>query len=214
MLRLKLLYRFLPVVIILVALIFAGSVSFILANNQGDNKKSIRENVKGISQVAVVPPQTPQATPNVVKAISETPIPSPIKTPAPISSPATQTVNNTSIPNQQLTPTPTSSVIPTPQINKINVSINGSTTFTIGVNEESSQCDVLSNSLQDGKISSLNMKYDSNYNTYAVYQINGIGKENAVWWTYKVNGTSPSLGCSHVKAKNEDNVVWTYIGPN
>src|SRR3989344_15428 len=45
-------------------------------------------------------------------------------------------------------------------------------------------------------------------------QINGVGKGDSVWWTYKVNGKRPSAGCSQVKANNNDNVVWEYIGPN
>jgi hypothetical protein len=56
------------------------------------------------------------------------------------------------------------------------------------------------------------MRYNADYGTNAVYQINGIGKENAVWWGFKVNGQSPTQGCSYIKVNNGDNVLWEYAG--
>lgn len=125
-----------------------------------------------------------------------------------------------SSPKPSLTPSPTIQVTsqptPTPVIdtNQINVSINGHSTFIVSVNKTADQCDVLTKALQDGKITSLNMRYENAYKTYAVYQINGIGQETQVWWTYAVNGKNPPLGCSLVKTNNNDKVIWTYTGSN
>lgn len=152
----------------------------------------------------------------IEKSMHSFPKPSPAQTPIPsaILNPATKP-STSPIPTQQIsTPQPTSTPEPTPIIitNQVTVSINSLPNFTVSVNEGSNQCDVLSKSLEQGKIGSLNMKYDKNYETYAVYQINGIGKENSVWWVYTVNGKSPSKGCSHIKASNNDNVEWKYMG--
>ena len=203
MLKPKKVYQFLPFAIILLGLIFAGFVSFLLATKpeQTENK------VLGITQVAntVSPTIKPTSLPIKHKVkVNNTPFST--ITPSPIPDP----VFNAS------TPTPTVSSSPSfnPQMNQINVSINNSANFTISVTDGANQCEVLSKSLSEGKISSLNMKYDSRYNSYAVYQINGIGKETSVWWTFSVNGSNPPQGCSQVKANNNDNAVWTYIGPS
>jgi hypothetical protein len=82
----------------------------------------------------------------------------------------------------------------------------------VSIPDGANQCDVLSKALEQGKITQLNMRYDSNYKTYAVYQINGLGKENSIWWVYKVNGQSPNQGCSYIKANSGDNIEWRYIG--
>jgi len=95
---------------------------------------------------------------------------------------------------------------------KINVSITGISGFELSIAQGANHCDVLSTALSQGKISSLNMKYDENLKTYAIYQINGLGKENSVWWVYEVNGQSPSQGCSYIKVNNGDKIEWKYIG--
>lgn len=106
--------------------------------------------------------------------------------------------------------------IPTPAAQEsqyqVSLSINGQASFSVEVPKGSNQCDVLPKALDQGKISSLNMRYDSNYGTYAVYQINEIGSKNSVWWVYKVNGQSPSQGCSYIKVNNNDNIEWKYVG--
>ena len=80
-------------------------------------------------------------------------------------------------------PTPTN-IPPTsaPQGLKVLLSINGSSVGTIDLSAGANQCDVLSQALSQGKIQSLNMRYNNDMGTNAVYQINGVGKENAVWW--------------------------------
>ncbi len=109
---------------------------------------------------------------------------------------------------------PTSTPTTTPQIQKlaILVSIDGGSEFPLSIEEGKNQCDVLSQALSKGKISSLNMQYNSAFGSNAVYQINGLGQEGQVWWTYSVNGQNPPLGCSHITVHNNDNVRWTYIG--
>ncbi len=94
----------------------------------------------------------------------------------------------------------------------VTLSINGSSVGAVSLDEGSNQCNVLSNAKDQGKISSLDMRYISSLGTNGVYKINGIGKDNAIWWVYKVNGASPSQGCSLVKANNNDNVDWEYVG--
>ena len=105
-------------------------------------------------------------------------------------------------------PPPTSA----PQGLKVSLSINGSSVGLIDVSKNANQCDVLSQALSQGKIQSLNMKYNNDMGTNAVYQINGIGKENTVWWIFKINGQSPSQGCSYIKVNDGDNTEWNYLG--
>ena len=110
------------------------------------------------------------------------------------------------------TPTATNYPLPTTTSLAVSLSIFGSSVGSFDIPQGSDQCDVLTQALSQGKIQSLNMRYNSDYGTNAVYQINGIGKENAVWWGFKVNGQSPSQGCSYIKVNNNDNVEWTYVG--
>lgn len=119
------------------------------------------------------------------------------------------------------TPAPQPTNIPSPakasategqQGLKVSLSIGGSLVGTVDLSNGANQCDVLSQALAQGKIQSLNMRYNNDMGTNAVYQINGIGKENAVWWGFKVNGQSPSQGCSYIKVNNGDNVLWEYVG--
>lgn len=129
--------------------------------------------------------------------------------------PTTQPVSQQTTTQQTAQPTQTPSATNTPapqQNNQVNLSINGSSVGSVTIASGANQCDVLSQALSQGKIQSLNMRYDNSLGTYGVYQINGTGKENAIWWTYKVNGQSPGQGCSYIKANNGDNVEWNYIG--
>lgn len=200
--RAKFVYYLPPLAVIFSLLFFAGSVSFTLAQS----------NVKN------TPPPTPK--PQILVSSptpSSTPIPTPkptatakvtaitIPTPAPVSTPAPSILPTANPSAENSTPAPAAKL-------SLELSVNGGSGFSMEVEEGSNQCDILSQALQQGKISQLNMKYDSNLNTYAVYQINGIGKENNVWWTYKVNGQSPNQGCSHIKANSGDYIEWNYMG--
>lgn len=118
----------------------------------------------------------------------------------------TQTIQITVV----VTPTPTQSG----QAEKasISVSIDGVSPFSITLEKGKNQCDVLQKALDEKKISNLLTKYDSSLGSTGVYVINGLGKENAVWWTYTVNGKSPTQGCDHIAANHGDSVGWKYIG--
>ncbi len=116
------------------------------------------------------------------------------------------------------TPAPQPTTIPTPrptdipQDLKVSLTIAGSSVGTVDMSQGANQCDVLNRALSEGKIQSLNMRYDNTMGTNAVYQINGVGKENSVWWAFKVNSTSPSQGCSYIKVKSGDSAEWDYLG--
>lgn len=207
MLKQKFIRGLLSFSIVFIGLLLAGIISYLLVESPELNKtESSKNSIQGISTIANTASSSPKptvaiATKSAVKILSYA---SPsqalyISTPIPIPS-AVQVAAQTPPPSQN------------PQTYQVNVSINDSSTFTISVSEGANHCDVLNKALTDGKISSLIMRYDTNFGTYAVYQINGIGKENSVWWTYTVNDQSPNQGCSFVKVKNNDNVHWKYIG--
>jgi len=169
-----------------------------LANTQQVNVKGVDNTVKP------EPKQQEIKTSKEVGAAKSNPTSTPIPTAT-----AQTTSDNYSQTNQISNPTPTPVDTSTSQV---NLSINGGSSFSVVVNKDANQCDVLSKALEQGKISILDMRYDKTYETYAVYQINGIGKENSVWWVYTVNGHSPSQGCSYIKANNDDKVEWKYVG--
>jgi hypothetical protein len=135
----------------------------------------------------------------------------PTATPSPTTS---ATGGNTSSSAITANPSPSPTAIPTtaPVLEQVFLSINGGTVLSIDVSSGANQCDVLNAALSQGKIQSLNMRYNQDMQTYAVYQIDGVGKESAVWWVYKVNNTSPSQGCSYVKAHTGDSIIWEYKG--
>lgn len=135
----------------------------------------------------------------------------------------TNTQQNAQNSNPTSTQTPTSSnqttqQTPPPTTNsnsttfEVFLKVNGTSVGNVNLPQGSNQCDVLNKALEQGKITSLNMKYDSNYGSYAVYQINKIGNLSSVWWVYKVNGQSPSKGCSYISANSADNIEWEYVG--
>lgn len=142
--------------------------------------------------------------------------------PSPSPKQSQQTQSSTQNTQQHQSPSPSTaagqSQQPTPTTNtsnqtfQITLKVNGSTAGDVNVPSGSNQCDVLTKALDQGKISSLNMKYDNNYGSYAVYQINGIGNPSSVWWGYKVNGQSPSKGCSYISANSGEVIEWDYAG--
>lgn len=195
--------------LILIALIILGIISGILAVNswQTDNRL---KNTQAVVEGAKLQIKSEEAeTSDKVEPTSSLTSTKSIPTPTPTSIPApSQSSSSTDQVSNSPTPTASSNT----SFEQVNLSINGSSSLTIAVNKVSNQCDVLSKALEQGKISSLNMRYDKTYETYAVYQINGIGKENSVWWVYTVNGQSPSQGCSYIKTNSGDNIEWKYIG--
>jgi len=185
-------------------LVTAAIVCFVIALSVfifGGEKSA---QVKGVARVAPTNALSPTEKPKDEIVASPTKIPTPTPTPA-------QTNNSTqSQSNSQVSTSPTSSQ--TQQKISANLSINGGLVGSVSVASGVNQCDLLSQALSQGKISSLNMKYDNSLGTYGVYQINGIGKENTVWWVYKINGNSPTQGCSYIKVNEGDSVEWEYKG--
>lgn len=207
--------------LILPILIGLGILFFILAlKSEPVKTKSFNTQVRPITQAdnKIDDSTKEQTTNNFVKSKSS-PSPAVTSTPKPTLSPIPTTQPS---PTNNYIVTPSSASAPSPYVNQVNVSItkddslliNGGSNFSIELSDGANQCDVLTKALQEGKINSLNMQYSDTYKTYAIYQINGIGKEGQVWWTYSVNGKNPPLGCSLVKVNNNDNIVWTYIGPS
>lgn len=103
-------------------------------------------------------------------------------------------------------------VISLPQDLRVLLSINGTPAGSVDMKNDQNQCDVLTQALSQKKIKSLDMRYNKDFKTSVVYQINGIGKKDSVWWGFKVNGKSPNQGCSNIKVKNGDNSEWSYLG--
>ena len=93
----------------------------------------------------------------------------------------------------------------------VALSVNGVAKGSVSLTQGSNHCNVLSAALNPGLISSLDMRYSSQYNTNAVYKINGQGDANNIWWTFRVNGASPPYGCSRLLVKNGDQVNWQYV---
>jgi len=171
--------------------------------------------------LAIYPTQKKETTSNGHVSgikVENSPMPSPTVFNSPSASVTTKI--SSPVPSVVVSPThepaasnpPTASPSPVNQQTQVNLSVNGGESFTVNVNLGDNQCAVLTKALEQEEISSLNMQYNSSLGSYAVYQINGIGKENSVWWTYTVNGTSPTQGCSYIKANNGDKVEWEYIG--
>ncbi len=107
------------------------------------------------------------------------------------------------------------SAAPTPASTSANatvsLSLNDNKRGNITLPSNSNQCNVLSKALNDGLISSLDMRYSAVYKTEAVYVIDGVGDGGAVWWAYEVNGKSPPYGCSNVPVRDGDAINWEYI---
>lgn len=220
----------LPFLIIVFGLIFAGSISFALARYE--RSQSNKDTSLGVQTREVPPTITPSISPSptvlpspssTVKASTATkklitaqltPSPSSQNIIAPTSE-ISVTGNKVTAPQSSLATNNQSTPSPTPIVQKLSITltVDESSSFSLSLDEGKNQCDALSQALQEGKISSLNMQFNSSFNSYAVYQINGLGQEGQVWWAYKVNDKSPPLGCSHIKVQNNDNVRWTYVGP-
>lgn len=183
------------------SLFFAGIalLSFVLYFTPQEKTKNIQQKVQGIKTTITQSPSSAQKVPRqtilVTKAQDSSDGEEEIKT---------QTIEITIA----ITPTPKSSSDKA----TIHVSIDGASSFSLELDKGKNQCEVLQQALQDNKISQLLMKYDNSLDSTGIYQINGIGKENAVWWTYEVNGKAPTSGCNHIAANHDDRVFWKYVG--
>jgi hypothetical protein len=104
-----------------------------------------------------------------------------------------------------------SAVASSPATVQVSLSINGSQKGSLVLSSTSNQCDVLTQALNIGLLSSLDMRYSAQYGSYAVYVIDGIGESDSVWWTYTVNGKSPPVGCGKMPVQAGDSINWQYV---
>jgi hypothetical protein len=196
-------------------LLTVASICFIIASSIFLFSGSGTSDVKGIAKKVILPIETIKPSPTKIKKntlLTQ-------EQPAVIRSSVSPTVSSpTSASNNQQNPTATNTPAPKGENNTaaatfhVALSINGASVGEVAITQDANQCDVLTKAKEQGRIDSLLMKYDNSLGTNGVYQINGIGRENAIWWIYKINGTSPTQGCSYVKAKDGDLVEWEYKG--
>lgn len=92
-----------------------------------------------------------------------------------------------------------------------SLSINGQHVGNLSVKDGTNHCDFLRQALNKGLINQLKLEYNSSFKSYGVYQINGQGDPNIVWWVYEVNEKSPPTGCSGRVVKNGDSINWKYL---
>lgn len=192
--------------VIFVGLLILSAVSFGLFLSSAPRSELSQKSEQKVLSAQITATPTPQPT-TVVPTKTRFVVPS--ATAIPTSAPLPKSDQSVATPTT-IPPT----AVPTVETMQVRVSINAASEFSLSIEKGKNQCDVLVKALQEGKISQLLMRYNDSLQSYGVYQINGIGKENQVWWTYKVNDQSPPVGCSHVEAKNNDAVSWTYIGPS
>lgn len=195
-------------------LLLTGSASLIISGQNFIDTPPEKEPVKNESVLNVqaklpslaeatatpFPPRLPAKKIKVTETVTLPP--STIAATTPLSAPIPPPANETNI-----TQLPTTG----PSLT-VGLSILGSQKMDVQLTPEANQCEVLSKALEQGKITSLDMRYDQTYKTYAVYKINGIGQENSVWWVYSVNGQEAPKGCSYIKANNGDEIEWKYLG--
>ena len=103
-------------------------------------------------------------------------------------------------------------IAPTPTPTTLSANDTKPTSQITPSSTPKNHCQVLEAALAQGKLSSLNLKFFPSLSSYAVYQINGLGDTNQVWWTYSVNGQQPPYGCSQVMVNQGDVIHWTYAG--
>lgn len=93
----------------------------------------------------------------------------------------------------------------------VDLNVNHQDKGRVVLQSGSNQCQVLSGALSQGVINNLDMRYSSQYNSEAVYVIDGQGDPGTVWWTYTVNGSPPPYGCSYMSVHNGDSINWQYV---
>lgn len=191
----------------IICFVIAIASPFVFVESQVPKKETTPAKTVSSKAEATV---TPSKTEEGVQTVQGTTSYNASATPAVSVQVTTNTTQQTAQPTATNVPQPTTA--PAKQTFQVSLKINGSSVGNVDMEEGNNQCDVLSRAKDQGKISQLLMKYDNNLGTNGVYQINGIGKDNAVWWVYKVNGASPTQGCSHIKANSGDTVEWEYKG--
>ena len=208
--------KILPLLIVLIGLTLTGAftygLSLVLPPLESSPVKSI-----SLSETDPTPTPAPQDSKLDSASITITPTPTPTTLSANDTNITPQiTPSSTPIPTNPPTPTPTTPPTTTPAPTtrlKLTLQIDNDPPFDLEVDSPKNHCQVLEAALAQGKLSSLNLKFFPSLSSYAVYQINGLGDTNQVWWTYSVNGQQPPYGCSQVMANQGDVIHWTYAGP-
>ena len=207
--------KILPLLIVLTGLTLTGAFTYGLSLVLPPLESNP---VKSISLIETDPTPTPAPQDSKLDSVSITiaPTPTPTTLSANDTKPTSQiTPSSTPTPTNPplLTPTtsPTTTPAPTTHL-QLTLQIDNDPPFDLEVDSPKNHCQVLEAALAQGKLSSLNLKFFPSLSSYAVYQINGLGDTNQVWWTYSVNGQQPPYGCSQVMVNQGDVIHWTYAG--
>ena len=208
--------KILPLLIVLTGLTLTGAftygLSLVLPPLESNPVKSI-----SLTETDPTPTPAPQDSKLDSVSITITPTSTPTTLSANDTNPTSQiTPSSTPIPTNPPSPTsttpPTTTPAPTARL-QLTLQIDNDPPFNLEVDSPKNHCQVLEAALAQGKLSSLNLKFFPSLSSYAVYQINGLGDTNQVWWTYSINGQQPPYGCSQVMVNQGDVIHWTYAGP-
>ncbi len=156
-------------------------------------------------KVAAATNTTPAVSSNQLNADQATASSTTQNTPQPASSTAPSPSATSTTPAQSPANTQVTSVT-------VTLQVDSKTVGDVNVAATANQCDVLTDALAQGIISSLDMRYFSSLSSYGVYVINGQGDSNQVWWVYSVNGKSPPVGCSKLGVSGGEIINWQYTG--
>lgn len=208
--------KILPLLIVLTGLTLTGAftygLSLVLPPLESNPVKSI-----SLTETDPTPTPAPQDSKLDPDSITITPTPTPTTLSANDTKPTSQiTPSSTPIPTNLPSPTSTTPPATTPAPTthlQLTLQIDNDPPFNLELDSPKNHCQVLEAALAQGRLSSLNLKFFPSLSSYAVYQINGLGDTNQVWWTYSVNGQQPPYGCSQVMVNQGDVIHWTYAGP-
>ncbi|MBP6041931.1 DUF4430 domain-containing protein [Candidatus Saccharibacteria bacterium] len=210
--------RFIPYAIVIGFMVFVSAGSIVANAKFRNQEKQVSDDVEQV----VSPREEDNATTSSEKASDESKDSkdqNDNKSPAnnqPLKSGDTATTESSKPASSKSSAKPASSNKTNPKNTQpvtasVALSVNGVAKGSVSLTQGSNHCNVLTAALNAGLINSLDMRYSSQYNTNAVYKINGQGDANNIWWTFRVNGASPPYGCSRLLVKNGDQVNWQYV---
>ncbi|MGH7203409.1 MAG: DUF4430 domain-containing protein [Candidatus Levyibacteriota bacterium] len=220
--------RVLPYSIILLALVGAGLIAYAFSPKPHRENSTVKkiQSEKVTKQATLTPSPTPKnvlgmstqntiSHPTIAVKVLATPTSHPTQ-PTSSNVQNTNTSNNngstqSTIPANNATQLPTATPVPTSQpTSTVSLQIQdpaGTSSFTVTLKTGANVCDVLQETKDEGKISSIifDDSYMSTLHSRYVNEINGF-KNN---WTFTINGTTP-LGCSLANPKPNDTIVWKF----